>query len=390
MEENEFNLRLLLAEKLKAYFEDENIEIQGMMNTFSDLMLRYVDCNYQNLIEALDRFIQGREKGLSQEILTGRSSFDVSVDNSELKVKTFFHKDFPAIYFYRNGEETSFFKMKQEKKEGAYIFKARYKSGEDSESKNFERCSEEYMFKDGVSVYNRTHIKNADIINGRSHNVFPALTEEQLEFYDLLQVILKSNNIKVSNELSNEGKEIIFNDLYLKAKEAVGFSEELRLNEVFRILVETIYQKNRLSNVSEKINNNGGDFSKFYANNGMPLNINITNSGEHITLDASAEDGRTVVKYNIFRTTEGFTIYRNYSGQMREEEKQFSTLTINLSNNLLKFSVLGKTKAINSPIEFMIKFNDDGKINFNANENVIFFGDNNPLERKQKEIEEMY
>ena len=87
-------LKILLEEKLKEYFAINNSDINIVVNSFSDLILKYVDCNYENLIDSIDMFIYGRKKGLSNDILSGRTSFDVSIDESKLNAKTFFHKGY--------------------------------------------------------------------------------------------------------------------------------------------------------------------------------------------------------------------------------------------------------------------------------------------------------
>ncbi len=390
MDENQLKLRQLLEEKLKAYFEDKEFDVNGMVNSFSDLILKYIDCDYTNLIAAIDRFINGRQKGLSSEILSGRTSFDVSIDDSEIKVKTFFHKGFPALYFYRNGEEGSFFKIKEEIKDGAHIFKARYKSSENAESQNFERNTEEYIFKNRAAMFTKVHTKKAAAANTENKIDLLSLADEQYEFLEILKILLNKNNVDFGKNLSSDGKDLIFNELYMKAVEMTGFQEELKVNEILRVLIETLYQKNGASTISRMIDSRGGNASNFYANNGLKQNVSVANCGETIMLDVYNSENECVCKYNIFKTAEGFTIYRNYTGKMSSEENPFSSMTINLTDNMLKLSVLGGGKSLKSPIEITAIFNEDGSLEFGCNENIVFESGVNPLGKRQREVEEMY
>lgn len=357
-----------IKDSLKNYFGEKDLYIDSIVDSFSSLIFKYADCDYEKVLMALEDICLVPKENLEEE--NHQHVYDVSRDGgSKMELKTFYHKGLPVLYFCKNGEATSFFKFKKERKNGNLIFRAKYKSDE-LEQSNAETFTESYTFIDSGVFYSSSQNKFAVAPTRDKVVSVKEFSTEQREFLETIKTCLAGNGVKFSGRLSREGAKLLFGDVYKKTKQTTGFDEELQLNEVLRILLETVYDNSRLSQASVRIGQSGGNPFEFLSNRGEPLKVSVSRSGEHLSMETmNSEDKKTAV-YMIFKTNEGFTIYRNYMGTMQNFEKDLSTITINLSEDTLRVSVHGNGGIIH-PIEFITKFNADGKIEFSCNENIF-------------------
>lgn len=368
---NQAELKQLLTDKLKDYFIDENVNIDGVASAFCELILKYVDCDFEHLSGALDEFIKGREGGLSEDVLTGRVSIDVSVPKSNIQVKTYYHKELPVLYFFRDGEQSAFLKLKKENKNGNLIMRARFKDGNKEGNEAYEDYTEEYTFYNSGVGYRKDQSKSSGVKDVSRSVDSSEFETEKIEFLQMLRTILLNNGVKFDKELTKNDASILFNEFYDSTKKLTEFPDELKLNEIMRILVEGFYSKETLSEVSRRIEREGRDSSLFYTNAGKVVNPKISMSGEHIMFDVSNERGADIAKYMFLKTVDGFTVFRRYEMPLGEREKDFAAITLNLSNDLIKVTVFGKSKSLVNPIEYSIKFNDGKKLDYSCRENIF-------------------
>ena len=359
-----------LHERLACYLEsDSNVQYdEALYSMVLNSIVEHVEFDDSKLIRALDMLNRMKNNNVSTEFQQMNNMFDVSTQTSKTFVKGFLSKGLPILYFYRNGEDLPFFKLKsvvddfgQEKikietANTANILAERKNKPIDTSS-YYVRVLDITKHKDRFTYHNVTRARaGKDNLFVISKDNFP---DEYKLFYSFLQSAFKNNGIELPDNMSATKFDFIFLELYEKVKKCIEDVPDFSMTDLLMIMHSTI--NGQQTNIAEfagdgtletNINslvartiavseydeqNRKKDYHSTGMRKGEELTFHTVQASNYASIDIE-KNGVPYSSYVMGLTTHGFTLFKSNRNEDKSLNDDFIMLTFNLTDNMLRFS----------------------------------------------------
>lgn len=398
----EFENINLLKEELLNYFFDKRFDLTKVVDFVCDTIEKTVDCDINKLIGVLSNLRVLKKEG--SFFAAQNKIYDISSNTNKISVKEIMNGSDPILFFYNGDESLPFLKiitsMVDEKKKVSIetsnspeLLTSKKGTGNESEFR--------YIFKDIYLVDKYGNIIVKKYTFAKSGNESENLKYDYLQYNDLnvckfsafLDKILSKYANSSLKKLSSHHLEFL-DSFYRNVASVMNNSEEFKFIDLIDIIESVLFDENNgivddeifsmtnsLSNAAENIASKKDEEINFdvltYSDDGNPLTVSGSRNNKFLSLKISDSDSNGVFSYLICETTNGFTLFRNVENS-KSDKNVLSSFTLNLSDNILKFSALGNSSTLPSeliPIDLQLIFKDDGSFGFYC-ENAAQYSNN--------------
>lgn len=383
-----------LHERLTCYFDNNKSQTnKALFDMVMNTIIENVDFDVSKLSRALEMLDRMKENNDSTEYKHFNNMFDVSTQASKTYVKGFLSKGFPMLYFYRQGEDLPFFKIKSladdsgknmiriETASSAEAL-SEYKNGSIEQDSFYVKVIDIKNEKDGYSYNTSTRAKagKEDPFVMPKDN-FP---DEYKLFYSFLQGALESNGYDAPDTMGAAKFDFIFLELYEKIKKCVGDVKDFTMADLMLLMNATINSQplNAVGFVDDgtmQINENSFvaraiaelDYdennrkNKFYSKDLSTKDyyeFSTVQAINYLSVDIM-KNGSPYSSYMMGKTHNGFTLFKSNRGADKSKGNDFAMLTFNLTDNMFKFAAsYDETSHSKSNEEIIMKIMPDGEL----------------------------
>ncbi len=415
----DFGYAEILQKMFERYFSDKTINGTDIIQKIVNTIFQTIDCDLEKLIYSLEQLCNLKQNNMAMNFQQTENEFDVSL-NSNVYVKGFLSNDKPLLYFYKNNEHLPFFKIKSydnlgkkrivvEATNDSSVFKSKTIMNPEFLCDNSFVIRDDYVCENTDVFTHSTVLTKTGRSDGLENKELAMLNDEEKNFYNFIRNNFIKNGVFLPNDLTQYESEVLIGYFYNTLNSVVSYDNEFDIKDLIYIMnsfiirdssqVLNFNENNGLSVAAKYINNeilkNKFIDDKFeiktYGKTGCPLTIKVSMVSEYISIDITDDvNMENVCNYIACKTNEGFFLFRNVKDPkfLKENEKN-SAFTINLSENEIKFTIIGNSGRIGklrNPVDLGIKFNENN--NFILNVDQISYEEfgGTPLNNESKKI----
>lgn len=388
-----------LNEKIAQYLELNETELTfSITSRILQLLQENVNFDYQKLIYAIESFYVLKNSGSTLNYQDKENKLDISIGDTNIKVKGFTSKGKPALYFFINDEPKAFFKIKTKEDDNGknvIVEMANNSYVLDDYKKGIYHNELSYVHQEKFSILNGKLANESTIksfVDGKGELVVDPMffCDDYLNFYRLINLVLENNNQKKLTKITPSKADLFFCQMYQTMKNVTSKKDEFSFSELV-LLIDTVVNdgKSCFSELSKMDNTiERSDFAPMLDNirslhNGInkrnitKMDFNIsTRNGERVlkTVSAdrymsidiySAETGEKLTSYIIGMTDRGFTLFKNASLDDSDVKRM---MTFNVSDNILKLHIDDKYDAEKefSNLDMIMQIHSDGGLTLDS------------------------
>lgn len=402
---------LILKEKISKYLGLQNLDKNDdVTSRIFQLLNEYLDIDYKKLTKSIDEFFVLKNSGSTLSYQDTENKFDVSVNDSNLKVKGFNSNGKPALYFLAGDEKKAFFKIKTKEEDEKRVVKIEIASNSEILS-NFKRgihhnesnfvYQEKFVLSDGLEKCECDMMSYANGVNETELNQ-QILCDDYANFLKFFNAILVHNKQKPITNLTNENAELIFCQLYHPIKNMFSNENEFTISELV-LMLDTVINDNKSkfgavnqmdisfkkSNLDSSVDvirdfyktnskENGKDILMFESKDGVRY-LKLVSADGYLSIDVFNEKDDKLAGYILGTTDRGFTLFKNSKDK---DSGDSNMITLNISDNILKARSEIKDSQ-NKPeylSEYIMTVSKDGGIVLNSS--MKFFYENELVNEK--------
>lgn len=377
----------LLMNRLSEYLYDKKFDMSGVASMLTETIFKCVDLDTLKLSSALEQInVVKAKKAYFKEPKFFK--FDVSSDTQTVFVKFVINPEGePIMLFFNNAniEQSPFFKVTASvDADGKHVV------AETTSDQTSQRIANvlKYSFLDeynssaeGLSVKKKTNAfsKYSDMVVDRD-TISPHLNRN---FLHAIAVALKNNNVKFPDMDAHAAGALVASFCEIIGGLCVG-EDEFSFDELSCILNGVLTDDNdapfsstpkfldaeKLSDIAQFLadTKEGGvyDFNTF-SNDGKPLYLSVNRNPKYVSVDIDEKESKkTIHKYIIVETTNGFTIYR--SKNPRAQSSPTDSFVINLSGSSMSFKAVGNATSEfgETPMELVLNITGGGDMSLSS------------------------
>lgn len=343
----------------------------------------------------LNTLTSKKRNGLSCEYREKNNFYDISTASNQLVVKGFFSRQNPYLYFYKNGYEDPFLKLRVTDKNSSKSVLIEYSFDEDTLSTYKQKIDlnrPHYLITDEFVVQpNETSFIEEKYVKIKTRpyslgtNDF-SLSDADVNLQRFYSIIMKcmSASGKEFVPLTTQSAKVLFSNFYNVLNSITTYENEFNLDDDLMILDSVIndgfYFKTdnsaeiNFDNIpSEVCSISPYDYvnrknSLIKVNNNKSVCfINITRSEKYLNLELLGENKKPLCQYIMCSTNSGFTMFRTVKDANYLKPNNISSFTFNLTDNELRLTAVQDNKMgfeLGRPIDMIIKLNQNGSIEF--------------------------
>ena len=391
----ESQLDIKLKTTFRHFLSKTDKRLEFVSDVVLEQLLKILQIDANKFIDFLFSFSSNRAKGISCEYLKNNNICDLLLSEYEIKIKGFYSKEYPYLYFYKNGNEAPILKLKiGNRKSGIGVFLeyandefilSSYKQNLNQNKPHFISTDEFIINYDGISYteekYTKIKTRPADDkVNGID------LFEEDVDIKNFYLTIMKCMyNSKINYvPLTNQSYKVISLYFYNILKNISNYENEFSLDDIILILDSVInnnylpksseFDSINFDSIPEKIcsiipyNYLEKEYAVFDVNDKHNVSkVTVSRSEKYANIEIYDKNGKSICQYIICGTNKGFTLYRTVKDDGYSGKGIIPSFTLNLTENELRFKpVQDKKKGdeMGSPIDIILRLNQNGSIDY--------------------------
>lgn len=391
----ESQLDIKLKTTFKHFLSKNDKRLEIVSDVILEQLLKILQIDANKFIDFLNTFSSNRAKGISCEYLTNNNNGDLSLSENDIKIKGFYSKTFPYLYFYKNGNEDPILKLKiGNRKSGIGVFfeyannefiLSNYKQNLNQNNPHFISTDEFIISDDGKSYteekYTKIKTRPADI----KVNDFDLLNEDYnfKKFYLTIMKCMYNSKINYV-PLTSQSYKVISLYFYNILKNIATYENEFSFDDIIMVLDSVInnnylpksseFDSINFESIPEKIcsiipyNYLEKEYAIFDVNDKHNVSkVTVSRSEKYSNIEIFNKSGKSICQYIICGTDKGFTLYRTVKDSSYSGEGVIPSFTLNLTDNELRFTPVQDKKKGNemgSPIDIILKLNQNGSIDY--------------------------